>query len=197
MARALLLVDIQKIYTTRGSPLFVEGHEAAIENMNRLTKACAAAGDVIVFVRHQHKKDGSDAGRMFDYLGESGEPGFVEGTPDVEFDPRLEIVSPAQHIVKQRNSCFAGTGLAETLRQRGVDTIVVTGFMTNYCCETTARHAHDMDFYVDFVMDATGCPDLSADVTQDKIKSVVAASLQGGFARVHTTDEFLNTLGHS
>jgi hypothetical protein len=53
---------------------------------------------------------------MFDYLGESGEPSFVEGTPDVEFDSRLEIVSPSQHIVKQRYSCFAGTGLTETLR---------------------------------------------------------------------------------
>jgi nicotinamidase-related amidase len=116
MPRVLLLVDIQKVYTTRDSPLFVEGNEVAIENMNRLTKAYAAAGDVIVYVWHQHKKDGSDGGRMFDYLGESGEPSFVEGTPDVEFDSRLEIVSPAQHIVKQRYSCFAGTGLTETLR---------------------------------------------------------------------------------
>ena len=95
------------------------------------------------------------------------------------------------HIVKQRYSCFPATGLADILRKSRVDTIVVTGFMTNYCCETTAREAHDMDFFVDFIMDATGCPDLSEDVTQEKIKSVVAASLQGGFARVRTTDQFL------
>lgn len=191
MAHALLLIDAQKIYTTPGSPLYVHGHETVIANMNRLMKAFTAAGESIIYVRHQHKKDGSDLGRMFDYLGTPAEPGFVEGTPNVDYDPALDIVSPALHIVKQRYSCFPATGLADILRKSRVDTIVVTGFMTNYCCETTARQAHDMDFFVDFIMDATGCPDLSKDVTQEKIKSVVAASLQGGFARVQTTDQFL------
>ena len=197
MARALLLIDVQKIYTTPGSSLFVEGHEIAIANMNRLVKAFTAAGETIIYVRHQHKKDGSDSGRMFDYLGAPGELGFVESTPEVELDLRLENVSTALHIVKNRYSCFAATGLAKILQHKGVDTIVVTGFMTNYCCETTARQAHDMDFFVDFIMDATGCPDLSEDVTQEKIKSVVAASLQGGFARVRTTDQFLEDVFQS
>ena len=191
MARALLLIDVQKVYTTPGSPLFVRGHEEAIANMNRLARACAAAGETIIYVRHEHKKDGSDVGRMFDYLGTPAEPGFVEGTRDVDFDPAMDIISPALHIVKQRYSCFPATSLADILQKSHVDTIVVTGFMTNYCCETTARQAHDMDFFVDFIMDATGCPDLSEDVTQEKIKSVVAASLQGGFARVRATDQYL------
>jgi nicotinamidase-related amidase len=70
--------------------------------------------------------------------------------------------------------------------------MVVTGFMTNYCCETTARHGHDLDYYVDFVIDATGCPDASAEVTQPLIKSVTSAVLLGGFARVCTTNEYLD-----
>jgi nicotinamidase-related amidase len=191
MTRALLLIDVQRIYTTPGSALFVRGHQEAIVNMNRLARAFAAAGETIIYVRHEHKKDGRDFGRMFDYLGTAAEPGFVEGTPDVDFDLAMDIISPAVHIVKQRYSCFQGTGLADILRKSRIDTIVVTGFMTNYCCDTTARQAHDMDFFVDFIMDATGCPDLSEDVTQEKIKSVVAASLQGGFAQVRTTDQFL------
>jgi nicotinamidase-related amidase len=192
MARALLLIDVQKIYTTPGSSLFVEGHEIAIANMNRLAKAFAAAGETIIYVRHQHKKDGSDGGRMFDYLGAADKPSFIEGTPEVELDLRLENVSSALHIVKNRYSCFAATGLAKILQHKGVNTIVVTGFMTNFCCDATARNAHDMDFFVDFIMDATGCPDLSDDVTQKKIKSFVAASLQGGFARVQSTDHYLD-----
>ena len=194
MATALLLIDVQKVYTTQGSPLFVEGHELAIINMNRLVKAYSNAGETIIYVRHQHKKDGSDSGRMFDYLGPPAELGFVENTKDVDYDPALTVISPALHIVKQRYSCFPGTGLAEILQQKRVDTIVVTGFMTNYCCETTARHAHDLDHFVDFVMDATGCPDLSKDITQDKIKAIVAASLQGGFARVKSTDDVLKNI---
>lgn len=196
MSRALLLIDVQKVYTTPGSPLFVVGHEKVIANMNRLAKAFAAAGEAIIYVRHEHKKEGSDSGRMFDYLGTPSEPGLVEGTADVDFDPALVVISPALYIAKQRYSCFAATGLADILRERSVDTIVVTGFMTNYCCETTARHAHDMDYFVDFIEDATGCPDLSADITQEKIKAVVSASLQGGFARVQSTDGFLENFSN-
>ncbi|NJO33876.1 MAG: cysteine hydrolase [Rhodospirillales bacterium] len=191
MPSALLLIDVQKIYTMPGSALFVEHHEAAIANMNRLIAVSVAASDLIIYVRHEHKVDGSDAGRMFDYLGTPGPLGFVENTSTVEFDPGLNIVSPAIHMKKQRYSCLTGTGLTEILRENGVNTVIVAGFMTNYCCETTARHAHDEDFYVDFMMDATGCPDLSSEVTQEKIKTVVAQSLQQGFARVHTTDDFL------
>ena len=191
MRNALLLIDVQKIYTTPGSPLFIEGHDIAIANMNRLVQAAERKGDLLVYVRHVHRRDGSDAGRMFDYLGSPGEIGFLEDSDEIKLDPRLTLSPGALQITKSRYSAFVGTGLGETLRQRQVDRIVVTGFMTNYCCETTARHGHDLDYYVDFVIDATGCPDASAEVTQPLIKTVTAAVLLGGFARVCTTDEYL------
>lgn len=191
MRTALLLIDVQKVYTTPGSPLFVEGHEAVIANMNRLVRAAEKRHDLLVYVRHVHKKDGSDSGRMFDYLGTSGEIGFLEDSAEVQFDPGMTIAPGALQLTKSRYSAFVGTGLDETLRQRQIDRIAVTGFMTNYCCETTARHGHDLDYYVDFVIDATGCPDASAEIKQPLIKSVASAVLLGGFARVCTTDEYL------
>jgi nicotinamidase-related amidase len=191
MRTALLLIDVQKIYTTPGSPLLVEGHEAAIANMNRLVRAAVAAGDKLIYVRHSHRKDGSDAGRMFDYLGTPGEIGFVEGSEDVDFDPRLALEPGALHLTKSRYSAFVGTGLHEVLQRERIGRIVVTGFMTNYCCETTARHGHDLDYYVDFVIDATGCPDASSEIKQPLIKAVTSAVLSGGFARVVTTDDYL------
>jgi nicotinamidase-related amidase len=191
MRNALLLIDVQKIYTTPGSPLFIEGHDVAIANMNRLVQAAEKNGDLLVYVRHVHRRDGSDAGRMFDYLGSPGEIGFLEDSDEIKLDPRLTVSPGALQITKSRYSAFVGTGLDEVLRQRQIERIVVTGFMTNYCCETSARHGHDLDYYVDFVIDATGCPDASAEVTQPLIKSVTSTVLQGGFAQVCTTDEYL------
>jgi len=191
MRSALLLIDVQKIYTTPGSPLFVEEHEVAIANMNRLVRAAQRAGDLLVYVRHLHRQDGSDAGRMFDYLGTPGEIGFVDGSEEVQLDPRLTLAPGALQLNKSRYSAFVGTGLHETLQRERVGRIVVTGFMTDYCCETTARHGHDLDYYVDFVIDATGCPDASAEIKQPLIKAVTSAVLLGGFARVLTTDEYL------
>jgi nicotinamidase-related amidase len=85
MRSALLLIDVQKIYTTEGSPLLIDGHELAIDNMNKLIDRATKTGDLVVYVKHIHKKDGSDAGRMFDFLGEPGEIGFVEGTDEASY----------------------------------------------------------------------------------------------------------------
>lgn len=191
MARAILVIDVQRVYTDPASPLHCDGNAEAIANINAIISAAEAAGDLVVHVRHVHRADGSDAGRMFDFSGESGELGFVEGTQEVEDDPRLEIPAGALAINKQRYSSFVGTGLDRMLRERSIDRIVVTGFMTNFCCEATARHGHDLDFFVDFPIDATGCPDLSETATQDAIKAGTAATLSAGFARVMTTAEWL------
>lgn len=191
MARAILVIDVQKVYTDPASPLHCVGNADAIANINRIVAAAEAAGDLVVHVRHVHRRDGSDAGRMFDFSGEAGELGFVAGTEEVEDDPRLEIPAGALTITKQRYSSFVGTGLEQMLRERSIDRIVVTGFMTNFCCEATARHGHDLDFFVDFPVDATGCPDLSETARQETIKAGTTATLAAGFARVMSTAEWL------
>ena len=192
MARAILVIDVQKIYTDPASPLHCIGNAEAIANINAIVSTAEAAGDLVVHVRHIHRADGADAGRMFEFTGEAGELGLVEGTQVVEDDPTLKIPAGALTISKQRYSCFVGTGLDRMLRERSVDRIIVTGFMTNFCCEATARHGHDLDFFVDFPIDATGCPDLSETATQEAIKAGTAATLAAGFARVMTTAEWLS-----
>jgi len=191
MARAILVIDVQKVYTDPASPLHCIGNAEAIANINAIVSAAEAAGDLVVHVRHVHRADGSDTGRMFDFSGEAGELGFVADTEEVEDEPRLRIPAGALAISKQRYSCFVGTGLDLMLRERSIDRIVVTGFMTNFCCEATARHGHDLDYFVDFSLDATGCPDLSETATQGEIKAATAATLAAGFARVMTTAEWL------
>ncbi|MFM2281228.1 MAG: hypothetical protein RLZZ444_3459 [Pseudomonadota bacterium] len=191
MARAILVIDVQKVYTDPASPLFCVGHEDAIDNINRVLAAADAAGDLVVHIRHIHQPDGSDAGRMFDFTGEPGELGFVAGTQEVEDDPRLKVPASALQVTKQRYSSFIGTGLDEKLRERSIDRIVITGFMTNFCCEATARNGHDLDYFVDFLLDATGCPDLSESATQAVIKEGTAITLSAGFARVMSTSEWL------
>jgi nicotinamidase-related amidase len=127
---------------------------------------------------------------MFDFTGDATEIGFVEGTTEAEDDPRLALEPASLTIHKQRYSCFVGTGLDDALRarrryHRG------HRIYDNFCCETTARHGHDLDYFVEFPMDATGCPDLSETATQAAIKNIAAASLGAGYARVMTTAELL------
>lgn len=191
MARAILVIDVQKVYTDPASPLHCVGNDAVIANINKVLTAAEKSDDLVIHVRHVHQSDGSDAGRMFDFSGEPGEIGFVTGSDEVEDDPRLMIPENALVVTKQRYSCFVGTGLDQILRERSIDRIVVTGFMTNFCCEATARNGHDLDYFVDFLLDATGCPDLSDSATQAAIKDATATTLSAGFARVMSTADWL------
>jgi len=53
-----------------------------------------------------------------------------------------------------------GEAIVSGLVAHGVDTVIVTGLMTQYCCVTTARHAHDLDYKVIFVSNANTGPDM-------------------------------------
>ncbi len=59
----------------------------------------------------------------------------------------------------QRLSGLAGTDLAERLRDRGIETLLITGVATNLVVEQTARHGTDLGFRVQVVGDCTAAGD--------------------------------------
>jgi ureidoacrylate peracid hydrolase len=191
---ALLVIDVQKLYADPASPLFVREFDTSLARINALAAGFAAAGRPVIYVRHMHRADGRDAGRMFDFTGAPEAIDFVEGSPAVEYVPGLEIVPGALHMIKRRYSCFEGTELEAILRSLNVNTLAVCGYMTNFCCETTARAAHDRDYFVDFIADATGAPDLAEDYRQEDIRKTVSTTLAAGFARVFTAEAYLEAM---
>lgn len=191
MKSALLVIDAQKVYTEAESELFCEDSKGTIKRINSLISSFQKKEHPIIFIRHEHKKNGSDLGRMFDFTGEAEDDfEFKEGTEEVKYDSDLLIPKDAIQIVKSRYSAFVGTDLEKKLRELKVETLVICGFMTNCCCETTARHAHDLDYYVDFIIDATGTP--GTDKLDEKaVRNLVSQLLAVGFARVSNTKPFL------
>lgn len=191
MPTALLVIDAQKIYTNPESEMYCKDSKATIKRINNLTEVFRLAKKPIIFVRHIHKRDGSDLGRMFDYSGEPEEDfNFKEGSKEVEYDDNLIKPAKSSEIVKNRYSAFIGTDLEARLKPAKVDTVVICGFMTNFCCESTARDAHDRDYFVDFIVDATGTPG-TENMNQNKIRTLVAEFLESGYSRVNTTKEYL------
>ncbi len=85
MPTALIVLDVQKIYSDPESDLYCEAADNTIAQINDLVKHCEERGTPIAFVRHVHRRDASDLGRMFDYLGEMEEDfNFKEGSDEVE-----------------------------------------------------------------------------------------------------------------
>lgn len=193
MKAALLVIDAQNIYTDSTSELFCEDEETTVNNINRLIAAARKNDQPVIFIKHQHKADESDCGYLFDHEGTGSNDGisFIEGTPEVELDSRIKVEPGDKIITKTRYSSFAGTILKEVLEEKAIQRVIICGFMTNFCCESTARNALDIDFVVDFVSDATGTPGTS-DYNQEEIREIVGNILREGFARVFkTTEDYL------
>ena len=86
---------------------------------------------------------------------------FVKGTWGCEI---VEDVAPAgEDIVlegKRGLDAFASTNLDFILRSKGIQTIVLAGFLTNCCVESTMRSAYEKGFEVYTLTDAVGATSL-------------------------------------
>ena len=189
---ALLVIDAQKIYTTKDSEMYCKDSPGTIKRVNSLIDLYQESRMPIIFIRHIHNNDGSDLGRMFDFSGEAEEDfNFKSGSDEVEYDPGLHRPRQLEEVIKNRYSAFVGTDLENLLRKKKVTTVTICGFMTNFCCDSTARDAHDRDFFVDFISDATGTPG-TEHLGEKEIRKIVAELLGTGYARIHTTKKYLS-----
>jgi nicotinamidase-related amidase len=186
----LLVIDAQKVYSLNHSRLKVNSVESVVENINKIIRYFENKNLPIIYIRHLHNPDGSDAGRMYDFSGKTTKIGFKKGSLEAEYMDDLVLIKGAPEIIKNRYNSFFNTDLAALLNQLKINQVVIVGFMTNFCCESTARDAHDRDYYVDFIIDATGTPDLDI-LNQEQIKLASAQTLSAGYAYILKTEEFL------
>lgn len=187
---ALLVIDVQKVYTEPNSELYCPDSRSTLLRINKLIKSWEKKRLPIYFIRHVHKSSGSDLGRMFDFAGPAGNFNFKEGSDEVAYDERLYRPKGFVEIIKNRYSSFVGTGLEAKLKKARVTTVAITGFMTNFCCESAARDAHDRDYFVDFILDATGTPG-SETMNEKQVRKIVGEFLGMGFARIRKTEEMV------
>ncbi|UCG41968.1 MAG: isochorismatase family protein [candidate division WOR-3 bacterium] len=180
---ALLVVDMQRFFFEPAGESAVLVGDVVIPNIRRLAAAFRTAGRPVVYTRHAHK-DRSDMGM----LGQWWDDGIIQGTPESEIVPELAPFQGDVVVGKSRYSAFAGTGLDQLLRHRGVSDLVVTGVMTNLCCETTAREAFVRDFRVFFAADGTG-------TATEQMHQASLLNLAYGFARVESVARLLDSLG--
>jgi len=149
---ALLVIDMQRFFLDAGSPTFTCGGTAIIPTLKRLIGAFRSAGRPVVFTRHVHHPDDLDSGIM----GWWWQGKCLEGSAESEIHPELAPMSNEKVVLKHRYSAFYNTDLETVLRCLKVEDLVVSGIMTNLCCESTARDAYCRDYRVFVPADGTG-----------------------------------------
>ncbi len=184
MKTALLVIDIQNIYTNQDSELFIKNSAQVVENVNKLINYFERQNQQIIYIKHID--DINNLGRMYDFSGQSEAAEFLVNTEVVDYDESLKVVNSGIEIIKHRYDAFVGTNLEQVLVQNQIEKVVICGFMANFCCESTARSAHDRDFYVDYVKDAVGALEFENNVLESTTET-----LSNGFAKVMMTKDIL------
>lgn len=157
---AHLVIDMQAAFLAPGSPVEVPAARSIVREINAVSAAVRRAGGLNVFVRFLINRE-TVAGwpRFFEQFGGVGVRKlmldcFDRGTPLFELYDGLNV-DDADHILdKTRYSAFgADSNLDGLLKAQGVGTVIVSGTMSNCCCESTARDAMERNYRVLFGRD--------------------------------------------
>ncbi len=118
---------------------------------------------------------------------------------NLETGQQLEGLSPGANdivVEKDVNSGFIGTSLELDLRRAGVQRLVVVGFFTNVCVETTVRMSGNMGFDTYLVHDACAAMNCighdGTDYDPDIVHNMAIANLHGEFCTAIRTEDALN-----
>ena len=111
----------------------------------------------------------------------------VQGTPESKIYKDIAPLEKEKVITKHRYSAFYNTDLETILRCLGIEDLVISGVLTNMCCESTTRDAYYRDYRVFFPADGTG-------TINEEMHLASLLNLAYGFAYVTTTKEILDYL---
>ncbi len=135
---ALLVVDLILGFTRVSSPLGSD-LDAVVEATRRLLDSARSMELPIFFTTTFYNDDLRDAGLFV--LKVPSLAVLVEGSEEVDLDPRLERRPQETLIEKKYASAFFGTALASELTALSVDTLIVSGATTSGCIRATAVDA--------------------------------------------------------
>lgn len=179
--RGLLVIDVQNDYFS--GPMTITHPPGSFEKILRAMDGAKQAGVPIVMIQTAIPRPDAKV--------------FKKGTPGWELHPEVARRHNDVLIHKELPGSFTGTNLEEWLRDHGIDTVTICGYMTQMCDDTTSRQAVHLGFSVEFLSDATGTlafKNAAGEVTAEELHRAVLVVQQSRFSHVLTTDEWLQNL---
>jgi nicotinamidase-related amidase len=134
---AVVVVDVQAgLFCTEKPPYEAS---AVVERINAITAKARAAKVPVFFVHHDGPPD---------------KGWLVPFTAPWRLHPDLKAETGDITVRKTTGDAFYGTPLEHELRARGVDTVVLAGYATDFCIDCTLRNAASKEFAIVLVGDA-------------------------------------------
>ena len=137
---AVLVVDMLNDFFVEGGAMVLEGGTVLYEPHQRLLTAARAAGMPVLWLNQSLPPD--------DSLFEMRTVHCLAGSWGAQVVDELPVEASDIIIPKRRYSGFFQTTLDLTLRERGIDTVIVTGVVTNICVRSTVHDAFFLRYKV-------------------------------------------------
>lgn len=142
---ALILIDCQNTY--REGVMQLEGVEEALVEAQKLLEKARQAGIPIIHIQHN-----TGEGTPYDIKAPIGQ--IADMVKPIDGEPV---------ITKEFPNAFVQTDLEAQLKKVGCNKLVLGGFMTHMCVNSTAHGAFNLGFDVTVVASATATRSLQAD----------------------------------
>jgi ureidoacrylate peracid hydrolase len=192
---AHLVVDLQNGFMAEGQVGECPVAREIVPNVNRISRALRATGGLVVYIQNTIDETAlRDWSNYFDFFSTPDRQArmreaFTPGSYGHQIWDKLEVLPQDLKVLKRRFGAFVpgSSNLHEILQARGIDTVIVTGTVTNVCCESTARDAMMMNYKVAFVSDGNAA-------LTDAEHNATLGSMAIIFADVMTTDEVVAKL---
>jgi nicotinamidase-related amidase len=174
---ALIVIDAQQEYFAPLGKVVLPGGPAAVKGIARALEWARGHQVPVIHIVHESRRPGAAI--------------FVPGSPALAVHPDAAPRSGEPVFTKSLPGSFTGTPLEETLRAQGIGRVVLAGFMTQMCVDTTARQAAHLGFGVTVLADATAAKEVTGPdggvIPADLVHRTHLGSLNGFLAQIATT----------
>jgi len=131
---ALLIIDVQQALSCGDDEVF--DSRGVIDRINRVSRLARSVGALVIVIQHE-----SPAGPL------------KHGTEGWQLEPALETSPSDTRIRKTATDSFHDTQLLGVLQARGIKRLVICGFQSEFCVDTTTRRALALGYPVTLVAD--------------------------------------------
>lgn len=181
MKRALLVIDVQNEYFTGKLP--VTYPNVSLDKILEVMETANRSNIPIIVIQHTATQNDSKT--------------FVKGSKEWVLHEEISKRKYDYLIEKNLPGSFTDTNLESVLRNNGIDTVVICGYMTQMCCDTTSRQAFHMGFSVEFLSDATGTLDISnyaGDIMAEELHKAILVTQAMRFSKVLCVEEWIKSV---
>ena len=183
---ALLLIDVQRgvdVLEHWGGASGRRNNPVAEAHMAELLQAWREHNLPVAYTQHDSREAASPL-----------KLSLASGAMKAGFEPQSDDIV----VVKDVNSAFVGTSMEVQLRRANISRLVVVGFFTNFCVETSVRMAGNMGFDTYLVPDACATTNRigldGTDYDPELVHAMSVANMHGEFCTALSVEDTLALL---